>query len=89
MIKRGKLEIIRDILKIIKDNKNSIRVTPLLRTTNISSTGFKEYYTELLNKKLIKEIRGKKEKRVSVTETGFKFLEKYKTIVNFIEEFGL
>ena len=87
MVKRNRLEIIKDILKIIQDNPN-IKHTPLLRKTNISSSRFKEYYLELINKEFIKETIGKN-KYIILTERGKKYLEKYQTIINFIEEFEL
>lgn len=90
MVKRGKLEIMKDILKIIRENRNSIKPTPLLRKSKLSSLRFKEYYIELIEKNLIKEMSGKKgDKFVILTEKSFKFLEKYKTIIDFIEEFDL
>jgi len=90
MVKRGKLEIMRDILRIIQENHNSIKATPLLRITNISSNRFKKYLSELLEKNLIKEVVDKKGgKFISLTDKGFKFLERYGVIVNFIEEFEL
>jgi predicted transcriptional regulator len=89
MAKRGKLEIIKDMLTIIKDNRNLIKPTPLLRQSNISSSRFKEYFNELSERKFIKEINHKGGKFISLTEKGFKFLEKYKTIINFIDEFEL
>ncbi len=90
MKKRGRLEIIRDILKVIQENRNSIRQTPLIRKSNISTSKFKEYFKELLEKGFVKEIKGDSgERKVTLTPKGFNFLEKYKTIVNFIEEFEL
>lgn len=89
MLKRGKLEIMRDILTIIKDNKNSIKPTPLLRKSGLSSVRFKEYFNELLEKQLIKEIEINRDKFVILTEKGFKFIERYKTIIEFIDEFEL
>ncbi len=89
MAKRGKLEIIRDILKTIQENHNSIKPTPLLRQSNISSSRFKDYFSELLDKKFVKEVNHKGNKYISLTEKGLRFLEKYKTIVNFIDEFEL
>jgi len=89
MAKRNKFEIIKDILTIIHSNHNSIKPTPLLRQSNISTARFKEYFNELLEKKFIKEVANKDNKSVSLTDKGFKFLEKYKTIIDFIEEFGL
>ena len=87
MTKRNKLEIIKDILKIIQENR-SIKPTPLLRKSNISSSRFKEYYSDLLNKKFIKETT-EKNKKIILTEKGHKYLEKYSAIVNFIDEFEL
>lgn len=89
MVKRGRLEIIRDILKIIQENKNSIKITPLIRHSNISSSKFKEYFLELLRKKFVRQINTKDGKRIVLTERGFQYLEKYKTIIGFIEEFEL
>lgn len=89
MAKRGKLEIVKDILSIVHGNNNSIRITPLLRKSNISSARFKEYYSELIRKQFIKENNHHGSKFVSVTEKGYRFLEKYRTMINFIEEFDL
>jgi predicted transcriptional regulator len=90
MKKRGRLEIIKDILRVIQENKNSIKQTPLLRKSNISTLKFKEYSKELIEKEFIKETKNSSgEKTISLTQRGFDFLEKYKTIVNFIEEFEL
>jgi predicted transcriptional regulator len=90
MKKRGRLEIIKDILRIIQENKNSIRQTPLLRKSNVSSSKFKEYFKELTEKGFIKETKSNLgEKTIFLTQKGFNFLERYKTIINFIEEFEL
>ncbi len=88
--KRERLEVIYDILKIIRDRKNSIKPTPLLRYSNLSSASFSDYYKELLDKELVKEIGDKKgRKYITLTDRGFRYLEKYKTILGFIEEFDL
>jgi predicted transcriptional regulator len=90
MAKRGKLDIMRDILRKIRDNGNSIKPTPLLRKCNLSSARFKQYYNELLEKGLVKSIENKKgDKFIFLTEKGLRFLEKYKAIINFIDEFEL
>ncbi|HTZ42204.1 MAG TPA: winged helix-turn-helix domain-containing protein [Candidatus Omnitrophota bacterium] len=89
MTKRGKLEIMRDILLEIYNHHDSIKITPLLRKSNMSSAGFKGYYHELIEKALIKEISHHGNKFISLTEKGHRFLERYRTIINFIEEFEL
>ncbi len=88
--KRDRLEIIFTILKIIQDHDNSIKPTPLLRYSNISSQSFGEYYNELIEKGLIREIADKKgRKHISLSDKGFSFLSKYRLILGFIEEFEL
>jgi len=88
--KRDRLEIIFDILDIIRNHRNSIKQTPLLRKSNLSSKNFNEYYQELIHKKMIKELNDKKNKKlITLTDKGFLFLEKYKYIKNIILEFEL
>lgn len=88
--KRDKLEVIHDILNIIINKGNSIKPTPLLRFSNLSTKSFNEYYEELIQKEFIKEIINKKNrKHITLSDKGFKFLEKYETIKNFIQEFEL
>jgi len=88
--KRERLEVIYDFLKIIQDNHNSIKPTPLLRKSNLSSQSFSEYFEELLSKELIKEMKnGKGRKYITLTDKGFRYLEKYKYILGFIDEFEL
>jgi predicted transcriptional regulator len=88
--KRERLEIIHDILEIIRKNNNSIKVTPLLRYSNLSSNNFKDYLKELKKKNLVKEMIDKKEKKhITLTDNGFKYLEKYDYIKGFINEFNL
>lgn len=90
MRKRERLEVIHDILKIVSDNHNSVKQTPLLRKSNLSSQSFSEYYNEMISKGFIKEMVDKKGKRfVTLTDKGYKYLEKYKLILGFIGEFEL
>ncbi len=89
MGKRGRLEIIRDILLILQENSRGIKSTPLLRKTNLSTTRFSEYFQEILSKGFVIGRTEDNEKKFFITEKGIKFLEKYKTIVDFIDEFEL
>ncbi len=88
--KRDRLEVIYDILKIIRHYNNSIKPTPLLRYSNLSSQSFSEYISELLDKGFIKEIIDEKGRKFfTLTDKGFEYLEKYKLIIGFIDEFEL
>ncbi|MDD5253629.1 MAG: winged helix-turn-helix domain-containing protein [Candidatus Nanoarchaeia archaeon] len=87
--KRGRLEIIYDILDVINKNQNRIKYTPLLRKSNLSTKRFSGYVAELLEKGFIKELENKNDKYFCLTDKGFYYLEKYKNITSFIEDFGL
>lgn len=88
--KRERLELIYDILCTIRDNNNSIKPTRLLQLSNLSSQMFKDYISELQGKSFIRDVEDKKGKKFfSLTDKGFRFLEKYKVIQNLITDFGL
>ena len=87
--KRERLDVIRDILQAIKGSR-SIKPTRLLYASNLSPQMFKDYVDELIKKKFIKveeDSKGKKE--LSLTKKGSDFLQEYRVIENFIENFGL
>jgi len=88
--RRDRLGMIFDIMDIIRQNHNSIKPTPLLRHSNLSSQSFSEYFNELMEKGFIKEITDENGKKfITLTDKGFKYLEKYKLISGFIDEFEL
>jgi predicted transcriptional regulator len=88
--KRDRLAVIFDILRIIRDHHNSIKPTPLLRYSNLSSSRFSEYYDDLAAKGFVKEITDNKgRKYITLSDKGFKYLEKYNLILGFIDEFEL
>lgn len=88
--KRNKMEIIYDLLNIINENNNYIKITPLIRYSNISPQSFSSYYVELLEKKfIIEEMDNKDNKYIKLTKRGFHYLREYKTVLKFIEEFEL
>jgi len=89
MAKRGKLEILKDTLRIIKENRNLIKPTVLLRKSKMSSSRFKEYYNDLLEGGFVSEVHRKGERFIELTEKGYRFLDRYRAIVEFIEEFEL
>jgi predicted transcriptional regulator len=87
--KRERLEVIRDILKSIK-NSRDIKPTRLLYSSNLSPQMFKEYINELIAKGFIKlEIDKDEKKTFSLTLKGQNFLLEYRAIEKFVENFGL
>ncbi len=87
--KRERLDVIRDILQTIRQNRE-IKPTRLLYASNLSPQMFKEYINELISKQFIKfDIDEKEKKTFSLTKKGQDFLMEYKVIESFIENFGL
>ena len=87
--KRNKLEIIRDILRVIKDKNGKIKPTHILYKSNLSHQMMKEYLDELMKKEFIIETETKNSKTYSVTEKGMNYLEKFSEIQAFTSSFGL
>ena len=87
--KRERLEGIKDILNAIRSNRK-IKPTRLLYASNLSPQMFKDYVNELIKKEFIKlDIDDKEKKSFSITRKGMEFLQEYKVIENFVENFGL
>jgi len=87
--KRERLDIIKDVLYAIRNNRN-IKPTRLLYASNLSPQMFKDYINELITKGFITlDIDEKEKKTFSLTIKGNNFLEEYRVIERFIENFGL
>ena len=89
--KRSKLQIIHDILSAIKNKGGKIKPTHLLYKSNLSHQMMNEYISDLKKKEFIyEELEGKKQSKVYVlSPKGYKYLVEYKTIIKFVENFGL
>jgi len=87
--KRERLEVIRDILKTVREGRK-IKPTRLLYSSNLSPQMFKDYVDELLLKGFVETEIDKKEKKFfKISAKGNDFLEQYKAIENFVQNFGL
>lgn len=87
--KRNKLEIIRDILKVIKEKNGRIKPTHILYKSNLSYQMMEEYLNELIEKKLIMEKKLNNGKTYLITQNGLDYLNQYGLISDFITSFGL
>ena len=87
--KRGRLQVIHDILKAIQERNGGIKPTHILYKSNLSPQMMNEYLKELISKEFISENKTKRGKTYSLTYKGFEYISKYKLIVDFIDSFGL
>lgn len=86
--KRSKIEIIKDVLEVIKDDQY-IGPTKLMRKSNLSFQMFQDYIDELLEKRFI-DIKKYKNRRniYFLTSKGYNFLNKFDDFLEFLNEFG-
>lgn len=87
--KRTKLEIIKDILEVIKSRNGKIKPTHILYKSNLSHIMMEIYLKELMDKRFVSEKIDGKNKTYVITEKGNEYLEKYRMLSNFTELFGL
>ena len=87
--KRNKLQIIRDILSVIKDRNRKIKPTHILYKSNLSYVMMEQYLNELISTGMIKEIRNSRSKTYEITDKGLNYLSQYSLVQNFADSFGL
>ena len=87
--RRGKLDIIADILRSMQDKGGTIKPTHLLYRSNLSHAKLKEYVNILLEKGMIEEQQVKGRKMFFMKEQGHKFLLEFERIKEFSDSFGL
>lgn len=87
--RRGKLEIIADMLRSIKSKEGKIKPTHLLYKSNLSHTKLKEYVNILLEKGMVEEQIVKGKKMILMKEDGYRFLSEFDRIKEFSDSFGL
>lgn len=88
--KRDRLEIIHDILHVIREKGEKVKPTHILYKSNLSHQRLQEYLKELMEKGLIIEKELKKKKKTYIlTDKGFSYLQDYAGIKAFMESYGL
>ena len=87
--RRGKLDIIADILRSMQDKGGTIKPTHLLYRSNLSHAKLKEYVNILLEKGMIEQQIIKGKKMFFMKEQGHKFLLEFERIKEFSDSFGL
>lgn len=89
MKKRERIEIIYDVLKAIQDKGGSAKPTHILYKSNLSSQMLNQYIKELVDKGFIEKINGKKRKYYSLREKGYRYIQDFDVIRNFMDSYDL
>lgn len=88
-MKRGRMELLHDMLLATQQKGGKIKPTHLLYRANLSHDTMKQYLHELMEKGLLQEKDEKGKKVYHLTDKGNKFLEEYKKFSQFAETFGV
>jgi predicted transcriptional regulator len=88
--KRDRLEIIHDILEVVRDHRGVVRPTHILYKSNLSHPMLTEYLNELLAKGFIVQSFDKQGKKsYELTDKGHNYLRDYAVIRGFVDSYGL
>jgi len=88
--KRNRIEIINDMLSIIRDKGDTVKPTQIMYKANLSHEMLSTYIKELLTKEFIIEKKDKNERKTyTLTDKGFNFLKDYKMMQGFIGSYDL
>ena len=87
--KRNRIDIISDMLQSIQNKGGKIKPTHLMYKANMSHAQLKSYLEELVEKEFIEEIVFQKNKYLTLTDKGHKFLEKFHQMKEFEKTFRL
>jgi len=82
---RSQLKIIVDILDIIEQSENGVKITDLVRKANVPYVRLTELLDYLLKKHLIENSEGS----YKITEKGASFLAEYRKFSHFAQNLGL
>ena len=87
--KRGRLDIITDMLAALQQSGGEIKPTHLMYKSNLAHTQMNSYLEELLDKELIKKIKKNNYDYIVLTDKGFDFFGKLRQMREFEKTFGL
>ena len=88
--KRSRLEVVFDILSIVRNNGHRIRITPLIRHSGLSPQSFSSYFAKLRDRGFLEEKFDDGEGRVIIlTEKGSSYIREYRAVLRFVKEFEL
>ncbi|MBI3623682.1 hypothetical protein HY212_06420 [Candidatus Pacearchaeota archaeon] len=88
MKKRTKLEVIKDILEVLKQNKK-VKITHLIYKANLSNNSIKPHIESLLKNQFVLQEENDGKRAYQITQKGQEFLDEFKKMKIFEDSYGL
>jgi len=88
MKKRTKLEVIKNLLEVLKQNKK-VKITHLIYKANLSNNSIKPHIESLLKNQFILQEENEGKKMYYITSKGQEFLDEFKKMKIFEDSYGL
>ncbi|MDP8023388.1 MAG: DUF4364 family protein [Nitrososphaeria archaeon] len=85
---RSRIRIIADLLLTLEQSNDGLKITELVRRSNVPYVRLTEILEELEKKGLIRQINGEEGQVYIITQKGIKFLNEYRKFSKFAEGFG-
>ncbi len=85
---RSRIRIIADLLLTLEQSNDGLKITELVRRSNVPYVRLTEILDELEKKGLIKQTNGEEGEVYFITQKGIKFLNEYRKFSKFAEGFG-
>ena len=85
---RSRIRIIADLLLTLEQSNDGLKITELVRRSNVPYVRLTEILEELEKKGLIRQINEEEGPVYIITQKGIKFLNEYRKFSKFAEGFG-
>jgi predicted transcriptional regulator len=87
--KRSRLDIVADMLATIAEKKGAIKPTHLMYKSNLAHGQMKQYLQYLEQRNCITRVKKGDQELITITDTGYSFLNKIREMREFEEGFGI
>lgn len=87
--KRSRLDIVADMLTVIRQKNGEIKPTHLMYRSNLAHGQMQSYLEELVQKQFIRRLHRSDREYIAITDTGLAFLRKVEEMREFEKGFAL
>ncbi len=86
---RSRIRIIADVLQVLESSDSGVKISELVRKSNVPYVRLEDIIEELIEKGLIKQVQDEEGQKYVITQLGIRFLNEYRKFSKFAENFGL